>query len=236
MRKESFSQAVKATLPVLTGYLAAGFAFGLMYSKIGYDMVFTALTSIFVYAGSGQYLAVELLSAGASFGSIAVLTFIVNSRHILYGFSMIEKFKTMGKRKWYMIFSLTDETYALLGTLTIPPGLDAGTFYFQVALLNQIYWVTGGMLGNLIGETVKLNYRGAEFAMTAIFVVSLVEQWKKRANRLPVFIGLVCAAVSLFFFGGGNMLFPAMCGIILLLFLFKRKIEPDEQSESKEAE
>ncbi len=225
MRTESFAKAVKATLPVLTGYLAAGFAFGLMYNRIGYDMAFTALTSLFVYTGSGQYLAVDLLSAGASLLNIAIFTFIVNSRHILYGFSMIEKFRPMGKRKWYMIFSLTDETYALLSTLSVPPGLDPGTFYFQIAALNQVYWISGGVLGNLVGEMVKFNYRGVEFAMTAIFVVALVEQWKKPENRRPIFIGLICAAVCLSLFKGGNMLIPAMCGIILFLFLFRGRIE-----------
>ena len=229
MKHKSLAYAIKATLPVLTGYLAAGFAFGLMYNQIGYNPGFAALTSATVYSGSLQFLAVDLMGAGASFLTIALFTIIVNSRHILYGISMIDKFKDMGWRKWYMIFALTDETYALLNHVVVPGDVDRKTFYFQLALLNHCYWIIGGTLGNATGELLKFNYKGVDFAMTALFIVTCVDQWQQSKTHLPALFGLGCTLAALLLFGADNMLIPAMAAIVILLLAFQKKVEGEPQ-------
>ena len=110
MYRRAFRAAFPATVPVLMGYLSIGIAFGLMLEAIGYNVIWAFFMSLTIYAGSGQYMGVELLSTGAALGSVAVLTLILNFRHLVYGLSMLEKFRGMGLRKLYMIFSLTDET------------------------------------------------------------------------------------------------------------------------------
>ena len=143
MNRKAFAAAFPLTVPVLMGYLAIGIAFGLMLQAEGYGVVWSFLMSLTIYAGSGQYLGVSLLATGAPLTQVAILTLIINFRHLVYGLSMLEKFRGMGARKLYMIFALTDETYALLSSARPPEGVDSHDFYFAVALLDQSYWVLG---------------------------------------------------------------------------------------------
>lgn len=225
MRSTLFKAALRATVPVMLGYLAIGTAFGLMLADIGYGPGWAGLMSVVIYAGSMQYLAVPLIAAGAGLWEVALTTFVVQSRHLLYGLSLLEKFENMGRKKPYMIFSLTDETYALLSAAEAPDKSSASTYYFMIALLNHSYWITGSIIGAAAGSLFDFNTKGISFAMTALFIVIATDQLRSSHTPLPSLFGAGCAALSLLLFGAQGMLLPAMAGIVLLLMLARPRIE-----------
>ena len=210
------------------GYLAIGIVFGWMLSAIGYGPVWAGAMSLTIYAGSGQYLGVSLLADAAGLWDVALLTFIISFRHLVYGLSLLEKLKGMGWRKLYVIFGLTDETYALLTATQVPPEVPAPDFYFAVTLLDQCYWVAGSLLGGAAGALIPFSTEGVDFAMTALFVVLLVEQVKKWENRLPALVGLVCALASLALLGADKFLIPALIGLTAFLLALRPRLERRE--------
>ena len=155
MYRRAFRAALPATVPVLMGYLSIGIAFGLMLEAVGYNVIWSFFMSLTIYAGSGQYMGVELLRDGATLASVAMLTFILNFRHLVYGLSMLEKFRGMGWRKLYMIFSLTDETYALLASARVPERVDPHAYYFAVAVLDHSYWILGSVIGSVAAALIQ---------------------------------------------------------------------------------
>ncbi len=234
MDRKALSAAFPVTLPVLMGYLAIGMAFGFMLEAIGYNFIWAFFMSLTIYAGSGQYLGVTLLSSAAALSQVALLTFIINFRHLVYGLSMLEKFRGMGWRKFYMIFSLTDETYALLASAQVPIGVNPKNFYFSVALLNHLYWIAGGVIGSVAGALLGINTQGIEFAMTALFIVIAVDQWKAYPKHLPALLGAGCTLVCLKLVGPENMLLPALGVIVAALLAMKSRLE--DRAEDREEE
>ncbi|MEM5779574.1 MAG: AzlC family ABC transporter permease [Lawsonibacter sp.] len=224
MNRNTLAAAFPATVPVLMGYLAIGIAFGLMLHGAGYGVVWAFFMSLAIYAGSGQYLGVSLLAAGASLTQVAFLTLMINFRHLVYGLSMIEKFRGMGPRKFYMIFSLTDETYALLSSAKPPQGVRAHDFYFAVALLDHSYWIVGSVLGSLAGAALGVDTTGVDFAMTALFLVIAVGQWRAAGSHVPALLGGAATLVSLLVMGADDMLLPALGVIVLALTLLRPKL------------
>ena len=223
--RKALAAAFPVTLPVLMGYLAIGMAFGFMLEAIGYNFIWAFFMSLTIYAGSGQYLGVSLLDAAAALGQVAFLTLLINFRHLVYGLSLLEKFRGMGWRKFYMIFSLTDETYALLAAAKAPEGVDAKRFYFSVALLDHIYWITGSVLGALLGAALPISTEGIEFAMTALFIVIAVDQWQSYPQHLPAYLGAGCTLVCLWLVGPDNMLLPALCVIVIALLGLRGRLD-----------
>lgn len=226
--KNAFKRAFPYTIPVLTGYLFIGIAFGVMYAEKGYSFLWAVLMSLLVYAGSGQYLAVNFFVPGISFIQVIVMTLMVNIRHIFYGISLLERFNSMGKKRWYMIFGLTDETYSLLCTTKVPDDVEEEKFLFAISLLDQSYWVFGSFLGAVAGMVIPFNSEGIDFAMTALFVVIFVEQWMERKNRVPEIIGVVAAVVCLLLFGAERFVLPSMLCIVCLLFVGRKRLEKEE--------
>ena len=229
MNRKTLAAAFPVTVPVLMGYLAIGMAFGLMLQSAGYGVGWALLMSLTIYAGSGQYLGVSLLAAGASLGQTAFLTLMINFRHLVYGLSMLEKFRGMGARKLYMIFSLTDETYALLSSARPPAGVDPHRFYFAVAMLDHSYWILGSVLGSLLGSALGVDTTGVDFAMTALFLVIAVGQWKKAGSHLPALLGAGITLVSLLLVGQEEMLLPALALIVIALTLLRPRLEGREE-------
>lgn len=223
--KQALRPAFTATVPVLCGYLFIGFAFGVMLRDAGFAPGWAFLSSLTIYAGSGQYLLVSLLAANASLVTVAVMTLLLNCRHIFYGLSFLEQFREMGKAMPYMVFSLTDETYSLLCSLKTPENVDPNAMRFLVALLDQSYWIFGSVIGAIIGGVLPFDSTGIDFAMTALFVVIFIEQWKSAKRHLPAFIGLGCAALSLAVFGAQKFIMPALLLISVLLLVFRQTIE-----------
>ena len=213
------------TLPVMAGYLFLGTGFGMLLHAKGYSILWAAAMSIFIYAGSMQYLAVDLLSGGASLVAAAITTLMVNARHLFYGISMIDKYKGCGWRKPYLIFALTDETYSLNCGGAPEDVSDSKTYFFLVSLFNQCYWVTGSMLGVLVGSILPVSTEGIDFALTALFVTVFVEQWKSTKDHIPAMIGVLASVLCLLLFGTGNFLIPAMVLITIALTLYRHRKE-----------
>ena len=209
------------TLPVMTGYVFLGFGFGILLHRSGYGLVWSFCMSLFIYAGSMQYMAVSLLTGGAGLITTALTTLVVNARHLFYGISMVEAYKGAGKKKPYLIFALTDETYSLVSRQREP---DLG-YCFLVSLLDQIYWVAGSVLGSLAGSLLPVNFEGIEFVLTALFVTIFVEQWLSSKEHGPALVGLGATAVCLLIFGKDIFLIPSMAAIAAILILMRGKGE-----------
>ena len=220
--KQTLKKALLATIPVMTGYLVLGFGFGIILKSAGYGILFAFAMSLFIYAGSMQYVAVGLLTGGASLITVAFTTLMVNARHLFYGISMLGKYKGMGKRKPYLIFALTDETYSLVchDNPDVEPEQRAN-YYFFVSLFNHTYWIVGSVLGAVAGTLIHFNSEGIDFALTALFVTVFVEQWLTTKRHAPALIGLFVSVGCLMVFGSEHFLIPAMLVIALLLSLHK---------------
>ena len=223
MSKKALRQAFLDTIPVLTGYLFLGMGFGiLLIEQTGKGVLWALFMSVCMLAGSGQYLAVSLMAGGASVLSSAIATFLVNARHIFYGISLIDAYKGAGKKKNYMIFGLTDETYSLVTQNQPPEGMSRHQYCFVVTLLDHIYWVIGCVLGNLAGALIPISFEGVEFVLTALFVTMFVEQWLSNKNHLPAIIGVVSTAGCLALFGAEVFLIPSMALIATLLVITRK--------------
>lgn len=216
---KTIKKAFKNTVPVMAGYIVLGIAFGILLQTKGYNFVWSFLISLTVYAGSMQFVTVDLLSSGATFISTAIITLMVNARHLFYGISMLDKYKGTGTKKPYLIFSLTDETYALVCN-GAPKDVDEKRYYLCVSLINQFYWVLGSVLGSIIGSAIAFNTAGIDFSMTALFVVILTEQLMSKDNYTSGIIGISSSIVCLLVFGSQNFLIPSMLVISLLLLIY----------------
>ena len=223
MNKKALKQAFLDTIPVLTGYLFLGMGFGiLLIEQTGKDVIWALFMAVCMLAGSGQYLAVSLMAGGASVLSAALATFLVNARHIFYGISLVDTYKGSGKKKFYMIFGLTDETYSLVTQNQPPEGMTRHQYCFVVTLLDHIYWVIGCVLGNVAGAVLPISFEGVEFVLTALFVTMFVEQWLSNKNHLPAIIGVVSTGVCLAIFGSEIFLIPSMALIAVLLVVSRK--------------
>jgi len=228
MNRQLLAFAARATIPVMMGYLPLGAAFGLLMAAADYGPLWVVLMSVIIYAGSGQILGVSLLAAGASVGQTALLTLVLNFRQVVYGLSMLDKFRGMGWRKPYMISALTDETYALLTGATVPPGVDEHDFFFAVAALNHGYWILGSLLGSLMGALVGSIPQGVEFAMTALFLVIAVSQWKGTRDHVPALLGLGVTVVSRMIFGAKNSMLLGALAILVVVLALRRQSQRGE--------
>lgn len=227
--KLALRAAFPRTIPVMVGYLFLGAAFGILLESKGYGFGWAALMSIFIYAGSMQFVAVDLLATGAGFLQVILMTLMVNIRHVFYGISMLGKFRNLGAKKPYMIFSLTDETFSLLCTAEPPKNVNRNWFFFFIALLNQLYWIAGSVVGGLLGSSFSFNTQGIDFAMTALFVVIFVNQWREAKSHVPALVGLVCSLVCLLLFGADNFILPALIGMVVLLSAFRGRLDRPEE-------
>lgn len=220
--KQMCKPAFLATLPVMTGYLVLGFGFGIIMKANGFGTLLTAAMSLLIYAGSMQYAAIGLMTGGASLLTVGLTTLMVNARHLFYGISMLEKYRDMGKRKPYLIFGLTDETYSLVCTdLPHIPEERKGDYYLLVTLFDQCWWVLGSAIGAVAGTVLRFNSEGIDFALTALFLVVFLDQWLNSEKHGPALIGVGVSVLSLLIFGADSFLIPAMMGIGVLLCLYK---------------
>ena len=219
-----YKSALLSTLPVLTGYLVLGFGFGIVLRAAGGSIVLAAAMSVLIYAGSMQYVAIGLLTGGASLITAALTTLMVNARHIFYGVSMLDKYRAVGARKPYLIFALTDETYSLVCTDALPvPDEQRKAYYLLVSLFNHIYWITGTVLGALVGSLISFNTDGIDFALTALFVTVFWDQWLSTKKHAPALIGVGAALACLLLFGSESFLIPTMLLIALILLLLPKE-------------
>ena len=227
MRAETRAAFIK-TLPVSASYLVLGFGFGVLLVSRGYPFYWALIISLTVYAGSMQFVLVDLLSGGAGLVTASLMTLLINARHLFYGISMLEKYRSAGRKKPYLIFALTDETYSLLCAQDPPAGLDRYRYYFEVSALGHFYWALGSLLGALAGAALPWDFQGVEFSMTALFVVVFTEQWMSAQDRLPALIGLGSSLACLAAFGPGQFILPTMGLILLLLTALRSRMSIGE--------
>ena len=223
--KDTVKKAFTATIPVMTGYLVLAIGFGILLKTKGYGVVWSIAMSGFIYAGSMQYLVIDLLCGGASLLTTAVTTVMVNARHLFYGISMVERYADTGKKKPYLIFALTDETYSLVCSEESVKGIkEPKEYYFLVSIFNQSYWVAGSVIGSLLGNIIPFNVEGIDFALTALFVTIFVEQWLTTEEHRPALVGIVSSVAFLILFGADKFLIPTMIIIVVLLIWQKAKL------------
>ena len=226
--KKTIKQAFLATIPVMTGYLVLGFGFGIILKANGYGVLLAFAMSFLIYAGSMQYVAIGLFSGGASLITTALTTLMVNARHIFYGISMLGKYRGTGKRKPYLIFALTDETYSLVCTDDLPVEEGRRTdYYFAVSLFDQLYWIAGSVIGAVVGTLITFNSEGIDFALTALFLTVFVDQWMGTKRHIPAMVGVGASLLCLILFGADSFLIPAMLVIALLLCVYKEEKRND---------
>ena len=222
---QTIKQAFYKSIPVMAGYVFLGIGFGILIRNAGYGLLAAAAMSLFIYAGSMQFVGVSLLTGGASILTTAITTVMVNARHLFYSISMIGKYKNAGRYKPYMIFALTDETYSLLCDGSAPDGTDPELYRFLVSLFDHSYWVAGSVIGSLLGSVLPFSTAGIEFSMTALFVASFTEQWLTTKDHIPAITGLLGTLLCLVAFGPENFLIPAMLLITLVLTLLRGREE-----------
>ena len=218
MNKTLLRRALVDTLPVMTGYVFLGFGFGILMERNGFSWLWAGAMSLFIYAGSMQYVAISLLTSGAGLLTAALTAFVVNARHLFYGISMVDAYKGAGRKKPYLIFALTDETYSLVSQHQKP---DHG-YCFLVSVFDHLYWIAGTLLGSLAGSVLPINFEGVDFALTALFVTIFVEQWLNTKNHSPAIIGVASTLACLLIFGSEVFLIPSMILIAVALVTMGR--------------
>ena len=223
--KSILKKAFTATLPIMAGYLVLGVGFGIILKSKGYGVLWAFAMSTVIYAGSMQYLAIDLICGGAGLLTTALTTLMVNARHLFYGISMVDKYKNAGKAKPYMIYALSDETYSLVCVDMDMEEGERNKFCLFVTALDQFYWVLGSVLGSLLGEVISFNTEGMDFALTALFVTVFVEQWLSTRDHAAAIVGVGASVICLVLFGSGSFLIPSMVAITLALTLMRKRQE-----------
>ena len=234
VKRKALKAAFPVTIPVMMGYLFIGVAYGVLMAGKGNALLWTLFMSLFVYAGSMQFVAVNFFAGPVSWITVIFMTLMVNIRHVFYGLSMLDKFRDMGKKKPYMIFSLTDETFSLLCSASVPEGVNRNWFLFFISFLDQLYWIAGSLLGGLVGSLIPFSTKGIDFAMTALFVVIFTEQWESGKSHFSAVAGLLVSLLCLVLFGASNFILPSMIGILLILTASYRIFKP-ERSDREDA-
>ncbi|MDD4124083.1 MAG: AzlC family ABC transporter permease [Bacilli bacterium] len=216
--KSSFKKAFFDTLPVLAGFIVLGIAYGMLFVEKGYQWYYAVLSSLLIYAGSAQFVAVSLLATDINLINLFLIIFVINIRYIFYGISMLNRYNKANKVKSFLIFGLTDETFALL-----VDSKQDDKYMFFVTLLNYIYWALGTFVGSIIGSDVVFNTRGLDFILTALFVTIFINQWRKAKNRLPLLLGFIISGVMLIIFKN-YFIIPALLVLLVVVLLFKNKL------------
>lgn len=225
MNSQTIKQAFYKSIPVMAGYIVLGIGFGILLRSAGYGVLWAAAMSLFIFAGSMQYVGVGLLQGGASVLTTVITTVMVNARHLFYSISMVDKYKDAGKYKPYMIFALTDETYSLLSDGNVPEGTEPNLHRMLVSLFNHSYWVAGSIIGSLLGGVLPFSTAGIEFSMTALFAAAFTEQYLTEKDHVPALTGLLCTLACLVIFGRDRFLIPAMLLITLVLTILRGREE-----------
>lgn len=224
-RKAALKAAFPHTLPIMAGFLFLGFTYGLYMHSLGFGFLYPTLMALFIYGGSLEFVAASMLLSGFAPVQTLVIALIIQARHLFYGLAMLDKYKNMGRKKFYLIFGLCDETFSVNSSAEIPEGVDKGLFMFFVTLLNQLYWVVSAALGGLFGSVISLDLEGMDFVMTAMFTVIFLDQLLKEKQHYSSAIGVICTAVCLLIFGRDSFMIPSMLCILVLLTALRRPIE-----------
>jgi len=225
MKRKALKAAFPYTVPIFAGFWFLGLAYGILMNVSGFSFWYPMLMSLTIFGGSLEFVAVSVLLGPFAPLQTFIMTLLIQARHLFYGIAMLDRYRDLGWKRFYLIFGLCDETFSINCTAEIPAGVDKGWFMFFVTLLNHFYWFSGSTVGGVVGSLFTFNTEGLDFVMTAMFVVIFLEQWRKDERHCSALIGLGCAILCLLVFGPDRFLIPTMAAIILLLGLFKTPIE-----------
>lgn len=225
MKLRAFKAAFPHTIPILAGFLFLGMTYGIYMNVSGFSFIYPMLMSLTIFAGSVEFVTVNILLGAFDPLQAFAVTLMLNARHLFYGISMLDKFRGTGLKKLYLIFGMCDESFSINYTAEVPESVDRGWFMFFVTLLNQIYWVTGATLGGLFGSLITFSTEGLDFVMTAMFVVIFLEQWLKEKKHTASILGLGISAVCLVAFGADDFMIPSMAALLIALTLLRRPLE-----------
>ncbi len=223
--KKAFLAAFPKTIPIFAGFWFLGLTYGIYMNVSGFSFWYPMIMSLTIFAGSVEFVAVNMLMGAFNPLQALAMTLMINARHLFYGISMLDKLKGTGLKKFYLIFGMCDESFSINYTAKIPEDVDRGWFMFFVTLLNHIYWFTGATLGGIFGSLIQFNTEGLEFVMTAMFVVIFMEQWLKEKRHTSALLGLGLSLICLIAFGADNFIIPAMLAILGVLTLIRRPLE-----------
>lgn len=224
--KKAFLYSLKHSIPIFISFIPVGLAYGVLMQSAGYNFVWTGACSLFILAGSLQFLMVTFFAGGVSLFTVAIMALLLNSRHIFYGLPFIEKFRSFGKWKYFLIFALPDETFSLHCSHNFSEDVDEKKAYVMTAALVLIYWVVLSVLGALIGSLIPFDTTGIDFALTALFIIILLDQMKGAGSKLPAVIALVSSIVCLAIIGPQNFILPSLMITVVLLAVFRNRLEP----------
>lgn len=228
--KQSFSYALRHSLPIFAGFLPLGLAYGVLMQNAGYNALWTGATCLFVFAGSLQFLMISFFTGAVSYVTVAVMALLVNSRHIFYGISLIEKFRNFGLWKHYLIYSLTDENYSLHCATKVDENMDEKWTYVFTATLTLLYWTISCVLGSFIGTLITIDMTGVDFALTALFVTILLDQLKDAVSRLPAVIAVFSSIICLLIFGPDNFILPSLIITVAALTVLRHTISTEKEA------
>ncbi|URZ17791.1 azaleucine resistance protein AzlC [Clostridium felsineum] len=223
--KKAFVTAFPHTIPIFAGFLFLGIAYGIYMNVSGFSPIYPMIMSLTIFAGSVEFVAVNLLMGSFNPLGALFMTLMINARHLFYGISMLNKFKGIGIKKFYLIFGMCDESFSINYAANIPDDVDNGWFMFFVTMLNHLYWFLGATIGGIFGALVKFNTKGLDFVMTALFVVIFLEQWRKEDKHESSLMGLGFSLICLSIFGGKSFIIPSMVMIIAILTLFRKTLD-----------
>lgn len=222
---KALKAAFPHTIPIFAGFWFLGMTYGIYMNVSGFSFWYPMLMSMTIFAGSMEFVTVNLLLGVFNPVQALTMTLMINARHLFYGLSMLDKFKGLGWKKIYLIFGMCDESFSINYTADIPEDVDRGWFMFFVTLLNQLYWVSGSTLGGIFGSWIHFNTEGLDFVMTAMFVVIFMEQWLKDKIHISQYVGLGASLICLLLFGAEDFIIPAMIGILMILSAFRNPLE-----------
>lgn len=218
------------TIPIFAGFWFLGLTYGIYMNVSGFSFLYPMLMSLTIFAGSMEFVTVELLLGAFNPLQAFAMTLMINARHLFYGISMLDKFRGTGLKKLYLIFGMCDESFSINYTASIPKDVDRGWFMFFVTLLNHLYWFSGSTLGGLFGSLIHFNTEGLDFVMTAMFVVIFMEQWLKDKRHTSALAGTGISLLCLLIFGPDNFIIPAMLAILAALTLLRKPLEKGADS------
>lgn len=227
----AFKAAFPLTLPILTGYMFLGLTYGILMTTSGFPAFYPILTALVIYTGSMEFLLVRILLSSFNPAAAFATAFMVGARHLFYGISMLPRYRNVGLKKFYLIYTTSDETFSVNYSADIPEDVDRGWFYFWVSFLDQMYWAAGSAIGGIFGSMITFDTKGLDFVMTAMFVVILMQQWTKSKSHVSELTGLVGSALCLKIFGPDRFIIPSMIVIFAVLTLMRRKLEKETGQE-----
>ncbi len=225
VRRKAFRAAFPNTIPILAGFAFLGIAYGIYMNVSGFSFLYPMLMALVIFGGSLEFVAVSMLLAPFAPLQTLLITIMIQSRHLFYGISMLEKYRGHGWKSIYLIYGMCDESFSINYAVDAPEGVDEGWFMFFVTLLNQMYWVCGATIGGLLGSLIHFDTEGLDFVMTALFVVIFLDALLKEKYHDTAIVGLISSIVCLTGFGADNFMIPTMLCILLLLSVFRKPIE-----------